>query len=80
MTVKSVWESFLVAIHSIQFLFVPCVESELIFIFIFMLIYLCIVCGLHMEVGGQPEEVVGFVFFPLREMGSKDRAHMARSG
>lgn len=45
-----------------------------------MLIYLCIVCGLHMEVGGQPEEVVGFVFFPLREMGSKDRAHMARSG
>lgn len=68
------------AIHSIQFLFVPCVESELIFIFIFMLIYLCIVCGLHMEVGGQPEEVVGFVFFPLREMGSKDRAHMARSG
>lgn len=78
MTVKSVWESFLVAIHSLQFLLVPCVESELIFIF--MLIYLCIVCGLHMEVGGQPEEVVGFVFFPLREMGSKDRAHMARSG
>lgn len=45
-----------------------------------MLIYLCIVCGLHMEVRGQPKEVVGFVFFPLREMGSKDRAHMARSG